>query len=121
MMRPDDEATQVLPVSSSRRLKRHAAHPRNLRQNSIQTIEKSEHSLDGRLVLFRMKLLQFVSLDRQLGRFWIVLHRTTTQRIYAQIRRVVFLRKSNEVSDNFGLRDFRERRKTVSSQGLWDG
>src|SRR2546426_8399295 len=109
MMRPDDEAAQVLPVSSGRRLEGHAAHPCNLRQNSIQTIEKSEHSLDGRLVLFRMKLLQLVSLDRQLGRFWIILHRTTTQRIDAQIWRVILLRESNKVANNFGLRDFWKR------------
>src|SRR2546430_16853661 len=60
-----------------------------------------------------MKFLKLVSLDRQLCRFWIILHRTTTQRIDTQIWRVVHLGKPNKVSDNFGLRDFGKRRAGV--------
>src|SRR2546430_578632 len=41
---------------------------------------------------------------------------TTTQGIDSQIGRVVLLGESDEVTNDFGLRDLRERGKTVSSQ-----
>src|SRR5260370_41586628 len=44
---------------------------------------------------------------------------TTTQRVDAQIRRVIFLRESDKVPNNFGLRDFGEWREAVSSQRAW--
>src|SRR5437016_1372275 len=116
MIGSNDEAPQVLPVGTSRRLEGHTAHPRNLCQDLVQTEQHRKHPLDGRFVLFRMKLLQLVSRDRQLGRFRIVLHSTTTQGIDSQIGRVVLLGESDEVTNNFGLRDLRERGKTVSSQ-----
>src|SRR5205823_12562864 len=76
-----NQTAQVLAMGSGSRLKRHPAHSRYLRKQSLEMKHEGEYSLAGGLVVLRMELPQLRCRNGQRRGLWIVLHRPTPERI----------------------------------------
>ena len=112
--RPHQQDAGQFPMRARRGLQRNRVQPRDLAQRVFQMRHHFHGALRQTLRLVRMRPRQTFQPRHRFIDARVVLHRAGTQRVHAEIDRIVPRGKPREVANHFHFADFRKPVDTVA-------